>query len=210
MRLGTEGDLVCLKVDSGELVWQRNLSTDFGGKLMSVWKYSESPLVDGDRVICTPGGDEAAMVALNKVTGDLMWKCALPSLGDLGRRRAGYSSAVVANIDGVRQYIQLTGRGVIGVEAATGRFLWGYNQIANNVANIPTPIVHGQYVFVSTAYSTGSALLKIVRDGQAWRRKRFTFSVPKIFKTTTVAWCWSIIMCMAEVARIRGFQHASI
>ncbi len=180
--LGTEGNLVCLKADSGTLVWQRNVSTEFGGQLMSVWKYSESPLVDEDRVICTPGGDQAAMVALHKVTGDVIWKCALPSLGDLGADGAGYSSAVVANIDGVRQYIQLTGRGVIGVEAETGRFLWGYNQIANNIANISTPIVRGQYVFVSTAYSTGSALLKIVRDGQAWQAEEVYFLSPKDFQ----------------------------
>jgi outer membrane protein assembly factor BamB len=180
--LGTEGDLVCLEVESGKPVWHVNLADDFGGKLMTIWKYSESPLVDGDRVICTPGGEDAEMVALNKFNGDVMWKCAIPELGKLGLDGAGYSSAIVATIDGTRQYIQLTGRGVIGVEAETGEFLWGYNQIANNVANIPTPIARGPYVFVSTAYSTGSALLKIQRQGQQWQAEEIYYLGPRDFQ----------------------------
>ena len=180
--LGTEGALVCLAVESGEILWQRNLVDDFGGKIMSVWKYSESPLVDGEQVICTPGGDDAAMVALNKMTGDVIWKCTIPSLGDLGADGAGYCSAVPTTVDGVRQYVQLLGRGAIGVDAETGAFLWGYNQVANNVANIATPIVRGQYVFVSTAYSTGSALLNIVRDGPQWRAEEVYFLSPKDFQ----------------------------
>ena len=180
--LGTEGDLVCLDVETGKTVWQKNLVADFGGKMMSSWMYSESPLVDEDRLICTPGGDDAAMVALNKLTGDVIWKCAIPSLGDLGADGAAYSSAVVTSVDSVRQYVQLMGRGVIGVEAETGKFLWGYNRIANNVANVPTPIARGPYVFVSTAYSTGSALLKIAREGDKWRAEEVYFLGPKDFQ----------------------------
>jgi outer membrane protein assembly factor BamB len=75
--LGSDGDLVCLKTASGEVVWQKNLRTDFGGKPGS-WAYSESPLVDGDVVVCTPGGAEATIVALNKRTGDVVWKSAVP------------------------------------------------------------------------------------------------------------------------------------
>lgn len=169
--LGTDGDLVCLETATGKEVWRKNLAKDFGGKMMSVWKFSESPLLDGEKLLVTPGGPEATIVALKASTGETIWKCAAPSLGDKGGDGAGYSSMVVAEIGGVRQYVQLFGRGVIGVEAATGKFLWGYNRVANKVANITTPIVRGDHVFVTTSYKTGSALLKIEHTGDKWEAK---------------------------------------
>ena len=161
--LGTEGNLVCLETATGTERWRKSLVSDFGGAVMSRWKFSESPLIDGAKVICTPGGPEATLVALEKLTGEVLWKCAVPALGEKGNDGAGYASAVVAEIDGVRQYVQLIGRGLVGIEAETGRFLWGYNWIANGVANIPTPVVRGPYIFTTTNYTTGSALLKIVK-----------------------------------------------
>jgi outer membrane protein assembly factor BamB len=136
--------------------------------MMSMWKFSESPLVDGERLICTPGGKDAALVALNKKTGEVIWKCRLPELGAKGKDGAGYCSAVVAEFDGVRQYVQIVGRGAVGVAADTGKFLWGYNRIANEVANIPTPVVRGNRVFLTTSYHTGAALLKISRRGDGF------------------------------------------
>jgi outer membrane protein assembly factor BamB len=180
--LGTEGDLACLDAATGTIRWKKNLVAEFGGKMMSGWKYSESPLVDGNHVICTPGGDNAMMVALNKMNGQTVWTCTVPKLGDKGADGAAYSSAVVAEIDGVRQYIQLVGRGVIGVDAKSGRFLWGYNRVANNVANIPTPVVRGPYVFATTAYSTGAALLKIVRNSDGFEAKEVYFISPEDFQ----------------------------
>ncbi|MCH5375136.1 MAG: PQQ-like beta-propeller repeat protein [Planctomycetes bacterium] len=173
--IGTEGDLVCLDAETGQLRWAKSFVNDFEGKFMSVWKFSESPLVDGERLICTPGGPEAMMVALNKRTGEVIWKCAMPDIGAKGADGCGYSSAVVADSCGVRQYVQLVGRGVIGVEAETGRFLWGYNDIANTVANITSPVVRGDYVFATTAYDTGSVLLKISREGDAFRADEVYF-----------------------------------
>ena len=180
--IGTDGDLVCLEVESGKERWRKSFVEDFEGKFMAVWKFSESPLVDGNRLICTPGGPEAMMVALNKNTGEVIWKCAVPELGEKGADGSGYSSAVVAEICGVRQYVQLIGRGVIGVEAESGRFLWGYNPVANNVANITSPIVRGDYVFASTAYNTGSALLKISRDGDAFQADEVYFTSSRDFQ----------------------------
>ena len=113
--------------------------------------------------------------ALNKRTGEDIWKCASPELGEKGADGCGYSSSVVADISGVRQYVQLIGRGEIGVEAATGRFLWGYNAIANTVANITSPVVRGDHVFASTAYNTGSALLKITRNGRVFQAEEVYF-----------------------------------
>ena len=167
--IGTDGDVVCLDAKTGAVGWRKSFVDDFDGKFMAVWKFSESALIDGDRLICTPGGPEAAMVALDKHTGDVIWKCAMPDIGERGADGAGYSSAVVAEICGVRQYVQMLGRGVIGVEAATGRFLWGYNRVACTVANITGPVVRGDYVFATVAYNMGSALLKISTDGDAFR-----------------------------------------
>ena len=121
--IGTEGDLVCLETATGKEQWHKSLAKDFGGQMMSMWKFSESPLVDGDRLICTPGAKDATMAALNKRTGEVIWKARLPDLGAKGKDGAGYSSAVVAEIDGVRQYVQIVGRGAVGVAADTGKFL---------------------------------------------------------------------------------------
>ncbi len=163
--IGTSGDLVCVDASDGGVLWSKNLQKDLDGGENPQWKYSESPLVDGDRLLCTPGGHKAVMAALNKKTGDVLWKCSMPDIGPKGKEEAGYSSIVISYGAGIRQYIQLTNEGLIGVSANNGRFLWGYNRIANRVANIPTPVVDGDYVFTSTAYQTGSALLKLVPNG---------------------------------------------
>lgn len=173
--LGTEGDLVCLDAATGKEVWRRSLVRDFGGSMMSGWGWSESPLVDGDRVIVTPGAPGATLVALDKKTGKVIWRAAVPPLGSQGSDGAGYASAVVSMGGGVRQYVQLTGRGLVSVRAQDGKFLWGYNRIANDVANIPTPLVKGDYVFASTGYQTGSVLLKLSRAGEGVRAKEVYF-----------------------------------
>jgi outer membrane protein assembly factor BamB len=180
--VGTDGDLACLETATGKIRWQKSFARDFGGKMMSMWKFSESPLVDGDQVVCTPGGQDATIVALNKKTGEVIWKCAVPSLGDRGKDGAGYTSMVAAEIDGVRQYVQILGRGAAGVDAKTGKFLWGYNRIANRVANIPTPVVRENHVFVTTSYKTGSALLKIVKDGEGFKAEEVYFLTPRDFE----------------------------
>lgn len=166
--LGRDGDLVCVRAADGQEVWRKNFPRNFGGQMMSGWGYSESPLVDGDRLICTPGGPQALIVALDKSTGELIWKSPTPSdFGSAGTDGAGYSSIVISNAGGIKQYVQLTGRGMVGVAADDGRVLWTYNRIANGTANIPTPIVTGDYVFCSSGYGTGSALLKLERQGNA-------------------------------------------
>ena len=180
--LGTSGDLVALDAGDGNTLWRRNLPEDFDGQMMSRWHFSESPLIDGSRLICTPGGPEATIVALDKKTGRTLWQSAMPPIGEAGRDGAGYSSAVVAEIAGVRQYVQMLGRGVIGVDAETGRFLWGYNRIANRVANITRPVVRGDYVFATTSYKTGSALLRIHRDGDEFSAEEIYFLGPEDFE----------------------------
>ncbi len=164
------GDLACCETASGKLLWKKNFGDDFGGKMHSGWGYSESPLVDGDLLIVTPGAEDGMLAALKKKTGEVVWKTKMPAAkGNNGGDGAGYSSIVIGECAGVKQYITLVGRGVIGVDAKTGQLLWGYNKIANGTANIPTPIVQGDYVFCSSGYGDGgSALLKISRAGKGF------------------------------------------
>jgi len=180
--IGTSGDLICAEAATGKVVWRKNFEKDFGGRMMSMWKFSESPLIDGEKLVCTPGGKDATIVALNKNTGELIWRCGIPEIGDRGKDGAGYSSIVISEACGVRQYVQIMGRGAISVAADDGRFLWGYNKIANETANIPNPQVRGDYVFVTTAYATGAALLKLSRDGNAVKAEEAYFLDPKQFQ----------------------------
>lgn len=162
--VASDGRIACLKAADGTLVWSRPFS-DWGGKMMSGWGYSESPLVDGEWVLCTPGGRDAMIVALNKLTGQEVWRAAVPALGEAGKDGAGYASIMISHGGGVKQYVQTIGRGVIGVRARDGKYLWGYNRVANGTANIPTPIIAGDLVFASTSYKTGSVLLRLSSAG---------------------------------------------
>lgn len=165
--LDPDGDLTCLKTSDGEIVWRHSLTEGFAGRLMSGRGYGESPLVDGDRLICTPGGAEAMIVALDRHTGKVIWKSAIPDIGEKGRDGAAFSSIGISHAAGVRQYVQLAGRGLIGIEAKSGRFLWGYNDISNGTANIPTPIVREDFIFSANGYHAGALLLKIERDEES-------------------------------------------
>jgi len=177
----SDGAISCLKTDSGDVVWTHAFS-EWGGRMQNGWGYSESPLVDGDLVLCTPGGAEAMVVALNKKTGKEVWKSAVPKFGDNGTDAAGYSSIVVGNGGGVKQYVTLVGRGVIGVRASDGKFLWGYNKVANGVANIPTPVTEGDFVFASSGYGTGSCLLKLSPDSDGVKAEEVYFLEAKTFE----------------------------
>ena len=171
--LDPDGELLCLDWNDGHIIWQTSYSADFSGQMQSGRGYGESPLVDGEKLICTPGGADAMLVALNKRDGSVIWKTRRPDLGEAGRNGAGFSSVVLSQGAGVRQYVQLVGRGLVGVAARDGRFLWGHNKIANRTANIPTPIVSGDYVFSANGYNAGSVLVKLVAqaDGSIQAQK---------------------------------------
>jgi outer membrane protein assembly factor BamB len=144
-----------LDVRAGKIVWKKNLRRDFGGK-PGEWAYSESPLVDGDTIVCTPGGSEATMVALNKKTGEVLWKCALPE-GDA----AAFASAIIVETGMVKQYVQLLEKGLVGVEAKTGKFLWRYGKAVSKYgANIPTPLSSDIYIYAGSA-GTGGGVVKL-------------------------------------------------
>jgi outer membrane protein assembly factor BamB len=114
-------------------------------------------------------------VAADKKTGATIWRATIPDLGPRGKDGAAYSSVVVSNALGVRQYVQLLGRGLVGIRASDGKFLWGYNRVANDVANISTPIVRANWVFASTGYQTGSAMLELRKAGEGIEAKELYF-----------------------------------
>ena len=151
-----EGTVVCLDAATGKMVWQVDSVKKFGGSVPH-WGYSESPLIDGDRVIVMPGGRGASLVSLDKRTGEVQWKT--------GDDNAGYSSAILADVNGTKQVIALSGSSAFGVQESTGELLWRYGKVANNVANIATPIYKDGVVFLSSAYDTGCALLKLNPKG---------------------------------------------
>jgi outer membrane protein assembly factor BamB len=150
------GDLVCLQADTGKEVWRKDYAKDFGGAA-PFWGYSESPLIDGEKVVVTPGGSKGALVALNKKTGAVIWQ----SKGFTDA--AHYSSLIIAELGGVRQYIQLTAASVVGIAAGDGKLLWKAPR-KGNVAVIPTPIYDDGFVYVTSGYGVGCNLFKITAD----------------------------------------------
>lgn len=168
--LSSNGNLVCADTANGKLLWQKNLKTEFSGR-SGGWAYTESPLIDSDRLICTPGGDTAPIVALDKATGEVIWKADLSGLPPGGKRAystAGYSSVVTATIHGTKQYVQFLSGGVVGIDAMTGKLLWHYERPANNTANCSTPIVAKDAVFAASAYGTGGGRADITKAAESF------------------------------------------
>jgi len=150
------GEMVCFQADTGKEVWRKDYTKDFGGAC-PFWGYAESPLIDGDKVVVTPGGNQGALVALNKKTGVVIWQS--KEFTD----PAHYSSLIIAEIGGVRQYIQLTAASVAGIAAADGKLLWKAPR-KGNVAVIPTPIYDDGFVYVTSGYGVGCNLFKVTAD----------------------------------------------
>jgi outer membrane protein assembly factor BamB len=165
--IGSAGDLVCVAADKGEVKWRKNLKSDFGGS-SAYWRYSESPLVDGENVIVTPGGSKALMVCLNKKTGKEVWRTAG---GKQASGSAGYSSIVISNAGGVKQYVTLVSSGTIGVDANNGKLLWYYDRFRGNTANIPTCIVLGEQLLTVAGYGKSAALITLKKDGDEFKVK---------------------------------------
>ncbi len=183
--LGSGGELACLQVDDGQIIWQVSLTRDLGGRVPG-WRFNESPLVDRDLILCTPGGEETTLAALDKLTGELVWTSQLPvvdegpvaprpgrggrGFGGRGGGRGGgssaaYASAIAFDLAGTRQYVQFTHRALIGVAASDGTLLWSYDRPANRMGiNCATPIHHDGFVLAASAYGTGGGLVKLAKD----------------------------------------------
>jgi outer membrane protein assembly factor BamB len=167
--LTENGDLACLKTLDGAAVWQRNILKDFNGRNLN-WLISESPLVDGNNVIVSPGGSGAGMVALDKMTGKTVWVA--KELND----EAGYGSAIVADVQGVRSVMVFTSDAAVGVRAADGKLMWRYRAVANRTANIATPIFKDNKVLFTSGYGTGAALLGLTAQGGEVKAQEIYFT----------------------------------
>jgi outer membrane protein assembly factor BamB len=170
--LSPGGHLVCLQTTTGERLWEKSYKRDFGSR-RPYFSYSESPLVDGDKLICSPGGAEAGVVALDKKTGAERWRCAL-SFQPKNSFGSCYASMVLSHGAGVKQYVQFMAEGVVGIEAETGKELWRYSG-TSGLSNICTPIVRGDYVYIPCGYYAGSALLKLMPKGDGVEAKEVYF-----------------------------------
>jgi outer membrane protein assembly factor BamB len=166
--LGSDGDLVCLETATGKERWRKNLRTDFNGK-PGQWAYAESPLIDGDALVCTPGGSDATLVALDKKTGEAIWKSAVP-----GGDEAAYASIIIVEAAGRKQYVQFLQKGVVGVDAKTGKFLWRYDETGKGPANIPTPVAHRDCVY-SSAGRTGGGLVRLTPEDEGVKAEQVYF-----------------------------------
>ncbi len=142
------GNIVCLKAKTGEKAWERNVVKDYKSELPT-WALAESLLIEGDHVICSPGGPVCCMAALDKTTGKTVWKT--KSIGE----KAGYASPVAVSANGLRIIVTLTAKSMIGVNAATGKLLWSERHESYADENVMTPIYHDGCIFVSTL-KTGS------------------------------------------------------
>ena len=156
--LGGRGDLACLELETGKKVWSINILSEFDADNPE-WGISESPLVVGEKLIVTPGGKDATIVALDKTTGKTIWKSR--GLSD----DAAYSSCITFQAAGVEQVVNFTHQGVVGVALADGAPLWRYDRVANTVANIATPVHVDGHVFATSGYDTGCALVRLEPDG---------------------------------------------
>jgi outer membrane protein assembly factor BamB len=177
--LAGDGQLACASAANGKVLWRKHMVSDLGGRIKNVgagepvtlgWGFCWAPLVDGEQLICTPGGSDGLVVALDRTNGDVLWRS-----GAL-KEDATYSSPVAATIEGVRQYIVMTQLGVASVSAEDGKQLWYYErrQPYPDVV-IPTPVYHEGQVYVSIGYGVGCELIQLAKqqDGK--------FSAEKVY-----------------------------
>ncbi len=157
--LAGRGDLVCFDSATGSEQWRLNLEKDLGGKI-PVWGYAESPLVDGDQIVCTPGGRDGAIAALDKMTGKVLWRTT-DATDD-----AHYSSIIKITHNGQPQYVQLLPNHIVGVEPSSGEVIWQTNW-PGQTAVIPTPLYRDGFVYVTSGYGVGCRLVKLADDGRS-------------------------------------------
>jgi outer membrane protein assembly factor BamB len=167
--MSENGDLACIKASDGSVIWALNILATFKGTNPK-WHISESPLIDGNNLIVTPGGPHAGIVALNKDTGKTVWTST--ELSD----QAAYSSCIIADVQGVRTIMTLTSAAGVGVRASDGKLMWRYERVANKVANVATPIFYRDRVFYTTDYDTGCAVLRLKAENGLVKAEEVYFS----------------------------------
>jgi outer membrane protein assembly factor BamB len=166
--LGLNGDLLCLDAKTGKVHWRHDLVSEFGGRVGG-WGYSESVLIDEKWLLCTPGGEQATIVAMLKTNGKPVWQA---KLGDT----ADYSSILPIQVEGTKQYVQFTKEGVVGVHAKNGGLLWRYDKPANGTANCSTPVFADDSVFAASGYGAGGGLVHLKKNRKKWDATEIYFT----------------------------------
>lgn len=159
--LGANGDLICAGVDNGEIVWQKNILREYGGENIQ-WGISESVLIDGNKVICCPGGKQATIVALDKLTGRGLWRSTIQ-----GTPKASYASPILVEYGGERMIVNYVHTAVVAVRVKNGDVLWGFPSSANPTANCSAPLYEDGMIFTASGYGTGCAMFKLNSSGKA-------------------------------------------
>jgi outer membrane protein assembly factor BamB len=153
--MGAQGNLVCVRAGTGEVVWTKAMQ-DLGGAVPK-WGYAESPFVYKNTVLCTPGGKQGALAALDKVTGDVVWQNADVT------SEAHYASIVAMNHSGHEDCVQLLVDQLVGFDPVAGKILWS-QPWPKPVATIPTPIVKDNFAYATSGYGTGCMLVEVGAD----------------------------------------------
>jgi outer membrane protein assembly factor BamB len=154
------GDILCLKEDNLDLIWKKNIMTDFGGANIT-WGICESPLIVGEKLIVSPGGPEHNIVALNKNTGDVIWSC--PGDGDL----SAYCSPLYLSDQKVPQVVTMMAKHIIGIDIATGKKLWSYEQINRTNVHPNVPVYADNMLLCTSGYGKGSVMLRLIDGGRS-------------------------------------------
>ncbi len=152
------GNLICVKADSGDVVWSTDILKEFGGRNI-IWGLAESPLVIGDKVICTPGGENVSMVALDRKTGKVAWKCT--GADD----KPGYASPILIEYEGLKQIVTAMSESIVGVRASDGKLLWQYPHKVYTDQNITTPLFHEGFLIISGCVRKGTTSLQLRVSG---------------------------------------------
>jgi outer membrane protein assembly factor BamB len=152
------GNLICLKAESGEVVWAVSILEKFGGRNI-IWGLAESPLVIGDKVICTPGGKNVSMVALDRKTGEIVWKCT--GAGD----KPGYASPILVEYQGLKQIVTPMSEAIVGVRASDGKLLWRFPHKVYTDQNITTPLFYDGFLIISGCVGKGTTSLQLRVSG---------------------------------------------
>lgn len=170
------GMVACADAAKGGLLWKK----DLGGKMMSGWGFSESPLLDGGLLVVTPGGDAGTVEALDKATGKTVWQS--KELKD----KAAYSSLFPIEIGGIRQYVVFTDQSVAGIAAKTGQVVWRADR-PGKTAVIPSPVYKDGVLFVTSGYGVGHNGFQITGAGGKFQAK-------EIYKGNVVVHTGAIVL----------------
>ena len=162
-QMSPKGRLAAYEALSGKELWAVDLKSRFDARY-GIWALAENVIVDGNKILCMPGGPKGRVVALDKRTGETIW------VNTEIEHTAAYCSPVVVTHRGVRQLITMTQKSVLGVEVETGKLVWSAPFVPRSPQNALTPVFQDGYVFVACGHSSGGTLMKIDPDSRSASR----------------------------------------